>query len=127
MQLLSRNLLLYTISGVWRPTEWTSKCSKCLYNVFTFSTIYLLNFSMLVQLMDIVLVVNNINDFSSTSLMFLTAVSTFCKAVTVVIRRDEIINLIKILEEKPCKPNNKKEINIQMKYDNLIRYPVVIL
>lgn len=65
---------------------------------------------MLVQLMDIVLVINNIDDFASTSLMFLTAVSTFCKAVTVVIRRDEIINLIKILEEKNVNATTKRRL-----------------
>ncbi|XP_072761984.1 odorant receptor 4-like isoform X2 [Anoplolepis gracilipes] len=121
MQLLSLNFLLYTLSGVWRPIEWTSKCSKCLYNVFTLSTIYLLNFSVLTQLMDIILVVDNISDFATTSLMFLAAVACFCKAATAVIRRDEIINLVKTLQERPCKPSSKEEINIQMKYDNLIR------
>ncbi|CAL1679058.1 unnamed protein product [Lasius platythorax] len=121
MQLLSLNFLLYTLSGVWRPIKWTSKCSKCLYSVFTFSTIYLLNFSVLIQLMDIVLVVDNIDEFATISLMFLTALATFCKAATAVIRRSEIINLVKILQEKPCKPSSEEEINIQMKYDNLIR------
>lgn len=123
MQLLSLNFLLYTLSGVWRPIKWISKCSKCLYSVFTFSTIYLLNFSVLIQLMDIVLVVDNIDEFATISLMFLTALATFCKAATAVIRRSEIINLVKILQEKPCKPSSEEEINIQMKYDNLIRYP----
>jgi len=121
MQILSLNFLLFTMSGVWRPIEWTSKCSKYLYGVFTFSTMYLLHFSMLIQLMDIVLVVDNMDDFAATSLMFLSAVSTFCKAATAVTRRSEIINLVKILQEKPCKPDNE-EINIQTKYDALIRY-----
>lgn len=93
---------------------------------FTISTIYLLNFSMLTQLMDIFLVVDNMDDFATTSLMFLSAVGAFCKAVTVVTRRSEIINLIKILQEKLCKPSSEKEINIQMKYDNLIRYSIYL-
>lgn len=122
--MLSLNFLLYTMSGVWRPIEWTSKCSKCLYSVFTISTICLLNFSMLTQLMDIFLVVDNMDDFATTSLMFLSADGAFCKAVTVVTRRSEIINLIKILQEKLCKPSSEEEINIQMKYDNLIRYSI---
>ncbi|XP_011706919.1 PREDICTED: uncharacterized protein LOC105462089 [Wasmannia auropunctata] len=121
MQTLSLNFLLFTISGVWRPIEWTSKCSKYLYGAFTFSTMYLLHFSMLTQLMDIVLVVNNMDDFATTSLMFLSAVGAFCKATTAITRRSEIINLVKILQEKPCKPNSKEEINIQTKYDTLIR------
>jgi len=122
MQILSLNFLLFTMSGVWRPIEWTSKCSKYLYGVFTFSIMYLLHFSILIQLMDIVLVVDNMDDFAATSLMFLSAVSTFCKAATAVTRRSEIINLVKILQEKPCKPGNEEEINIRTKYDALIRY-----
>jgi len=121
MQILSFNFLLFTMSGVWRPIEWTSKCSKYLYGVFTFFTMYLLHFSILmIRLMDIVLVVDNMDDFAATSLMFLTAVSTFCKAATAVTRRSEIINLVKILQEKSCKPGNEEEINIQTKYDALI-------
>nr|XP_012223401.1 PREDICTED: odorant receptor 13a-like [Linepithema humile]XP_012223402.1 PREDICTED: odorant receptor 13a-like [Linepithema humile] len=121
MEILSLNFLLYTMSGVWRPIEWTSIPAKLLYGIFTCSTLYLLNFSMMTQLMDILLVVDNMDDFATTSLMFLTAIGAFCKAVTAVIRRDEIINLIKILQDKPCKPDNDDEINIQMKYDRLIR------
>jgi hypothetical protein len=71
--------------------------------------------------MNIILVVDNMDDFATTSLMFLTAVGAFCKAVTAIIHRDEIINLIKILQEKPYKPDNDDEINIQMKCDRLIR------
>lgn len=124
MQLLSLNFLLYTISGMWRPIKWTSKCSKCLYGLFTFFTIYLFNFSVLTQLMDIVLVVDNMDDFTTISLLFLSALACFCKAITVIIRRNDIINLIKTLQEEPCKPSSEEEINIQMQYDNLIRYPI---
>lgn len=69
---------------------------------------------MLTQLMDIILVVDNMDDFVTTSLMFLSAFGAFCKAVTVIFitRRSEIINLVKILQKKSCKPNSEEEINI---------------
>ncbi|XP_011869936.1 PREDICTED: odorant receptor 46a, isoform B-like [Vollenhovia emeryi] len=121
MRILSLNFLLFTMSGVWRPIEWTSKCSRRLYSMFTFSTLYLLHFSMLIQFMDIVLVVDNMDDFATTALFFLSTVSAVCKAVTTVTRRSDIINLVKILQEEPCKPSNEDEINIQRKYDVLIR------
>lgn len=121
MQILSLNFLLYTIGGVWRPIEWSSKCSMCLYSVLTFSTTYLLNFSMLTQLIDIVFIVDNIDDFITNSLMLLSAISALCKATTAITRRSEIISLIKILQKKPCKPCDEEEINIQVKYECLIR------
>ncbi|KAF3054595.1 Odorant receptor 007 [Nylanderia fulva] len=121
MQLLSLNFLLYTISGLWRPIEWTSKCSKYLYGLYTFTMMYLLIFSVIIQLMDIILVIDNVDDFTTTSLLFLSDIACFCKATTIIIRRDKIINLIKTLQEKPCKPSSEEEINIQMEYDNLIR------
>ncbi|KAG5346794.1 OR94B protein, partial [Acromyrmex charruanus] len=121
MQILSLNFLFYTIGGVWRPIKWSSKCSMCLYSAFTLSTIYLLNFSVLTQLIDIVFVVDNMDDFATNSLMLLSAIAAFCKAITAVFRRSEIISLIKTLQEKPFKACNEEEIIIQMKYDCLIR------
>ncbi|KAG5329989.1 OR4 protein, partial [Acromyrmex heyeri] len=121
MQILSLNFLFYTIGGVWRPIKWSSKCSMCLYSAFTLSTIYLLNFSVLTQLIDIVFVVDNMDDFATNSLMLLSAIAALCKAITAVFRRSEIISLIKTLQEKPFKACNEEEIIIQMKYDCLIR------
>ncbi|KAG5314776.1 OR4 protein, partial [Acromyrmex insinuator] len=121
MQILSLNFLFYTIGGVWRPIKWSSKCSMYLYSAFTLSTIYLLNFSVLTQLIDIVFVVDNMDDFATNSLMLLSAIAAFCKAITAVFRRSEIISLIKTLQEKPFKACNEEEIIIQMKYDCLIR------
>jgi len=61
------------------------------------------------------------DDFATNSLMLLSAIAAFCKAITAVFRRSEIISLIKILQEKPFKACNEEEIIIQMKYDCLIR------
>ncbi|XP_011869943.1 PREDICTED: odorant receptor Or1-like isoform X2 [Vollenhovia emeryi] len=121
MQLLSLNFLFYTIGGVWRPIKWSSKCSTHLYSMLTFFTMYLLNFSVLTQLLDIIFIVDNMDDFATNLLMLLSAITAFCKAATAITRRSEIISLIKILQEKPCKACDEEEINIQMKYDRLIR------
>ncbi|KYN07124.1 Putative odorant receptor 13a [Cyphomyrmex costatus] len=130
MQILSLNFLLYTITGLWRPIEWSSKCFKSLYSVYTFLTMYLFTYFLLTHLMYIIFVVDNVEDLASCCSIFLGTITLFCKATIVIIRRDKIINLIEILQEEPCKACNEEEINIQMKFDRLIRLysmPYIIL
>jgi len=71
--------------------------------------------------MDIIFVVDNIDDFATNTLMFLTIVAVCCKATVVVIRRNAIINLVQVLLRAPHKPRNEDEIAIQTKFDKFIR------
>ncbi|XP_011685419.1 PREDICTED: uncharacterized protein LOC105448495 [Wasmannia auropunctata] len=121
MQILSFNFLLFTICGLWQPIEWSSKCSKLLYNVFTFFTAYLMLYLLLTHLLYIILVVDNMEDLASCSSLFLSIINVLFKATVVIIRRDQIINLIEILQKEPCKACDKEEIDIQMKFDRLIK------
>ncbi|CAL1679071.1 unnamed protein product [Lasius platythorax] len=121
MQILSFNFLLYTICGMWRPIKWSSKCSKMLYSVFTCFSMYLLISLTLTQLLDIILVIDNVDDFAMISLNLLSLISVIFKAVNAIIRRDKIVHLIEILQKKPCRAYNKEDNDIQMKFDRLIR------
>lgn len=121
MQRLSLNFFMYTISGIWRPIEWSSNCAKLLYNMFTTFIIVAMYFLMLTQFMDIVFIVDNIDDFATNSLMFMTIVSVCCKATIAVIRRNAIIDLVDMLLKDPCKPQNEAEGAIQMKFEEFIR------
>ncbi|XP_032676598.1 uncharacterized protein LOC116846627 [Odontomachus brunneus] len=94
--------------------------------MFTIITIYLLIFSVLTQFMDMILVIDNMDDFATTNIMFFSAVGSTCKATTVVMHREQIINLIKILQEEPCKACNEEELAIQTRYDRLIKSCSVI-
>ncbi|XP_036149725.1 uncharacterized protein LOC105830620 [Monomorium pharaonis] len=121
MQMFSLNFLMYTVGGVWRPVKWSSNIAKLLYNMFTFIAIFLLYFLMITQFMDIILVVDNIDDFATNTLMFLTIVAVSCKATIVVARRNAIIALVQVLMTAPCKPQNEDEVAIQTKFDKFIR------
>lgn len=121
MQILSLNFLIYTLGGIWRPIEWSSNCTKLLYNVFTILIIVHMYILMLSQFMDIILIVDNMDDFATNSLMFITIVSVCCKATIAVVRRNAIIDLIQMLIKDPCKPQNEAELAIQMKFDEFIR------
>lgn len=76
---------------------------------------------MITQFMDIILIVDNIDDFATNTLMFLTIVAVTCKATIVVVRRNAIINLVQVLLAAPCKPRNDEEVAIQTKFDKFIR------
>ncbi|KAH0953405.1 OrE6 [Eciton burchellii] len=121
MQILSLNFLMYTVAGIWRPIEWCSNDAKVLYSTFTILIIFSLYFLMLTQFMDIVLIVDNVDDFTTNSLMLLTIVAVCCKATLVVIRRNAIINIAQILLKKPYKFQDADEMAIQRKFDEFIR------
>ncbi|CAL1679065.1 unnamed protein product [Lasius platythorax] len=71
--------------------------------------------------MDIVLIVNNIDDFVANSLMFMTMIAACCKATIIIIRRNAIVSLIQVLLKEPCKPRDKDEVTIQTQFDEFIR------
>ncbi|XP_011869115.1 PREDICTED: odorant receptor 46a, isoform A-like [Vollenhovia emeryi] len=121
IQMFSLNFLMYTIGGVWRPIEWSSNFAKLLYNAFTFIVIVLLYFLMITQFLDIILIVDNLDDFATNTLMFLTIVAVTCKATIVVARRNAIINLVQVLLTTPCKPRDEDEVAIQTKFDKFIK------
>ncbi|XP_012540698.1 odorant receptor Or2 [Monomorium pharaonis] len=130
MRMLSRHFFAYTIGGLWRPIEWSSKYSKSLYNVFTFFTMYLFTYLLLTHGLHIIFVVDNLESLISSSSVFFSFVGLMCKATTVVVRRDRIINLLEIIQEEPCKVCDEDEIDIQMKFDRLLglySMPYIIL
>jgi len=106
---------------MWRPNKWSSNGAKLLYNVFTFMVIFSEYFLVITQFMDIILIVDNIDDFATNTLMFLTIVAVCCKATVVVVRRNAIINLVQILLKAPYKPRDEDEVAIQIKFDKFIR------
>ncbi|XP_071562578.1 odorant receptor 46a-like [Temnothorax nylanderi] len=121
MQMFSLNFSLYTVGGIWRPIEWSSNIAKLLYSVFTSIVLILFYILMITQFMDIIFIVDNIDDFATNTLMFLTIVAVTCKATTVVIRRNAIIKLVQVLLTAPCKPRDQDEVAIQRKFDKFIR------
>nr|XP_012223384.1 PREDICTED: LOW QUALITY PROTEIN: odorant receptor 46a, isoform A-like [Linepithema humile] len=121
MQILSLNFKMFTIGGVWRPIEWSSNIAKLLYNIFTFIVLALIYFLAITQFTDIVLVIDNLDDFATNALMFPTIVAVCCKGTIVVARRKAIIKLMQALLKEPYKPRDEDEIAIQRKFDRFIR------
>jgi len=121
MQVLKFTLKILTVVGCWPPNSWTSLCKRTIYNVYTISIILLLFTFMLPQLMDIVLNVNNANDFTDTFYIMLAIIISCCKMVGLLINRNNIGILTNILTQKPFIPLEADEIEIRQKFDKTIQ------
>ncbi|XP_011882841.1 PREDICTED: odorant receptor 46a, isoform A-like isoform X2 [Vollenhovia emeryi] len=82
--------------------------------------------------MDIILFVDNINDFTENVNMSLTVLASCYKIFIMSINYENIIVLINYLTEEPFKPLDSDEIKIQQQYDrmirnNTLRYIILIL
>ncbi|KAF3054562.1 Odorant receptor 257 [Nylanderia fulva] len=121
MHILEFTFTLLTIFGCWRPESWTSLYKQILYYIYSSIMIISLYTFMLSQLMDIILIVDNADDFSDNVFTLVPMLLTCSKIFILLINRKSIIMLINILMQKPCRPVAKKEIEILYKFDNSIQ------
>lgn len=121
MKILTLNFFIYTIGGVWQPVEWSSICAKLLYIIYTSFVLVTLHFILITHLLDIIFFIDNVDHFVRDTLYCVSYVVVCCKSIIIIIRRNAIINMVQMLLEKPCKPENEDEIKIQIKFDEFIR------
>jgi len=76
---------------------------------------------MLPQIMDIILNVDNADDFTDTFYIMLAMVIACCKMLSLLLNRKNIEMLIDALVEKPFKPLESDEIEIRQKYNNIVQ------
>nr|XP_012230503.1 PREDICTED: odorant receptor Or1-like [Linepithema humile] len=96
-------------------------CRRIVYNTYTVFISLLLFTFMLPQLMDIVLNVDNPNDFTDTFYVMLAMVIACCKMLSLLLNRKHIKILTGALIEKPFRPLEPDEIKIRQKFDNIIQ------
>ncbi|XP_063985099.1 odorant receptor Or1-like isoform X2 [Diachasmimorpha longicaudata] len=121
MDFLPHSFTIFTASGLWRPLTWSSGLKRHLYNCYTFIilvVIYLFGFMEFVEAMHNF---GNIEEMVSASFMLLTTGNVFCKAVNVVNRREDIINIFQMLNDNVCQSQSQEEDRIQAKINNRIR------
>ncbi|XP_018403362.1 PREDICTED: uncharacterized protein LOC108780224 [Cyphomyrmex costatus] len=90
-----------------------------------FMCLLLLTF-MLPQLMDIILNVNNADDFTDTFYIMLAMIIAVCKMLSLLLNRKNIEILTDALVDKPFRPLEPDEIEIRQKYNNIIRTNSII-
>ncbi|XP_077264606.1 odorant receptor 10-like isoform X5 [Temnothorax americanus] len=121
MQVLEFTLKILTVVGCWPPNSWTTLCKRTVYNIYTTFVVLLLCTFLLFQLLDIILNVDNTDDFTDTFYFMLAMVNSCCKIVGLLINRKNIRILTNILTQKPFIPLEADEIEIRDKFDRTIQ------
>ncbi|XP_014476207.1 PREDICTED: odorant receptor 46a, isoform A-like [Dinoponera quadriceps] len=81
---------------------------------------------MVPQFMDIVLNVDNPDDFTDTFYVMLAMVMAFCKMLGLLLNRQNIKMFTDTLLEKPFRPLEPDEIEIRQKFNNLIQKKAMV-
>ncbi|XP_026828388.1 odorant receptor 94a-like isoform X1 [Ooceraea biroi] len=121
MRAMQFPLKILMVAGCWPPVSWSSLCKRTVYNGYTiFVTLMLVTF-MFPQIMDIILNVDNADDFTETFYVMLATVIASCKMFSLLLNRKNIKILTDTLAEKPFRPLEPDEIEIRQKVEDTIR------
>ncbi|XP_039309026.1 odorant receptor 46a-like [Solenopsis invicta] len=121
MCILKFNFKLLTLFGCWRPDSWASLYKRIIYHIHTSIITFLLNSFMLTQLIDVLLTTDNASEFFDNIYILISVFNVCCKYFVLLINRKNILILINILMEKPCKPSTSTEMKILYKFDKNIQ------
>ncbi|CAL1676388.1 unnamed protein product [Lasius platythorax] len=117
MGILEFTFQMLTICGCWQPESWTSVYKRIIYRVYTVLVILLINSFVLSQFMDIILIVDNTDDFCDNFCVLLPMIIVCYKLFSLLTSHRNIIKLTDILNKEPCKPLKPNEIKIHYKFD----------
>lgn len=121
MHVLKLTYTIVMIAGCFRPQSWTSLFKRTMYNIYSLHVIGVLYIFSMLQFMDIVLNVDNTDDFTSTlNLMLTTSVACY-KMLIMFLNHENIVVLINYLTEEPFIPLDSDEMKIRQQYDKIIR------
>ncbi|XP_043484611.1 uncharacterized protein LOC122512686 [Leptopilina heterotoma] len=116
------SIKLLTIAGVHRPIEWSLIITKTLYNIFTafmISHFYLFDISLCMYL--VLYTLNDIDEFAESLCWSLAAFVTCIKMTNFLLRGNDIIRLMNILNEDCLKIRDSTEKMMQEKCDFIAR------
>ncbi|XP_050488672.1 uncharacterized protein LOC126872609 [Bombus huntii] len=122
MHTLRWTFALLTLTGLIRPSTWKYLWKRVLYDVYTIVVLLLLFSFETSLILDLVINVDNQDDFSENLYVTLVLFSSCCKALVLLIYRGNIEILMGILLEKPFVPVNDEEIEIRTKFEERIDF-----
>lgn len=120
MHTLRWTYTLFTLTGLIPPSTWKYLWKRVLYNVYTIVVLLLLFSFETSLILDLVINVDNQDDFSENLYVTLVLFSSCCKAIVLLIYRGNIETLMGVLLEKPFAPVNNEEIEIRTKFEERI-------
>lgn len=121
MSVLTFTFKVLTICGCWPPNSWTSWYKRIIYDAYTILIVVIINIFTLSQLMDLILSVDNVDDFAENFYVMLSMFVSCCKMFSLLRNRDNISILIDTLMKKPYRPTEHDEIDIRQKFDKFIQ------
>ncbi|XP_076634609.1 odorant receptor 94a-like [Colletes latitarsis] len=117
MSIMRWTFRILVICGCWQPPSWTSPVKTFLYTLYraiVLSLVYTVTF---LQFMDIVINVQNQDEFSDNFYLLLAMLVSCHKGYSLVKNRESIAALNDILEQEPFMPENAEEIGIRTRFD----------
>ncbi|EZA58604.1 ObirOr5-E9 [Ooceraea biroi] len=131
MHILKLTFMIVMSVGCFRPPSWTSLFRRVVYNIYRIFIITILYIFAFLQFMDIVLNVDNPDDFTNNSYMMLNVSVSGYKLLIMWMNYKNIAALISKFTEEPFKPLDLSEMEIRRKFDKLIwmntlRYTILI-
>ncbi|XP_036140052.1 odorant receptor Or1 [Monomorium pharaonis] len=121
MQVMQFPLKILTVAGCRPPISWSSLCKRTVYNAYTILMCLLMLTLLLPQLIDIIVNVDNAEDFAETFYVMIALINACNKMISLLLNRKNIEILTKALVEKPFRPLEPDEIDIREKYNNMVR------
>ncbi|XP_043264943.1 odorant receptor 46a-like [Colletes gigas] len=117
MGILQSIFRILVVCGCWQPPSWRSPLKKYLYTVYTVIVLLLLYTVTFSQFMDIVMGVQNQDEFSENFYLLLAMLVACYKIYSILKSRGCIAAMTNILETEPFLPGNAEEIGIRSKFD----------
>ncbi|XP_043285611.1 odorant receptor 94b-like [Venturia canescens] len=111
------NLKILQLCGIWRPLAWSSGWKKNIYNAYTIFAIFSVYTFTLSELIAAAMSIGNLNEAINILFMALTILGTCYKMTNLVLKRNETIASLEMLNNGLCRPVADQEIAIQMKFD----------
>jgi len=121
MRVLKLTLVICMLAGFWQPPSWASLYKRIIYRIYTtflIAMLYVFSFS---QFMDIVLNVDNSDEFTDSLYMMLTVFVASYKQICIWRNRGNITTIINTLRKEPFRPSGLHELIIQRKFENMVQ------
>ncbi|XP_034943765.1 odorant receptor 46a-like [Chelonus insularis] len=120
--ILAESFIVLQIIGLWKPEKNVSPCYNWFYNL-RMCLIFFFIYSFTINgFIGLIISSKSISDLSNDCFILLSILAICGKIVNIVNSRQQIIEIIKVLDCEPCKPRNKDEELIQIKVDRIIRF-----
>ncbi|KAF7385336.1 hypothetical protein HZH68_013766 [Vespula germanica] len=122
MSALKPIFIIHSLCGSRRPPSWSPSIYKCLlYNLYTITIAFLVSSLALSQMIGMALNADASNISDDIYLFLVQFVSCF-KLLSLVVNRNNIVDLIVTLGQEPHQPLDDVEMNIHEKFDRLCRF-----